>query len=351
MRALQGRFDDALRHARHSVELVTRRRQRAHAGTRLPHRRLRRDEPGALRRASRIPTGRSRSTPVSAICRAWRPPPTTSVATTTTPGVGTLQPTSTGSRVLPVNASATQSAQRTATSTWPRSWSNRATTGRRRPFSSAHSPRCDRWEISGGLPSRPAYSAWSSSALQRSTTPPSFCGRQRRSSPRSGRRPRPSTPKSASSSACSTTVGPTKHWHWSTRSSPSTRRPASMNRSSLRCSAGAATPLAQLGDLDAGAAEVHGALLAARRQGAIHEVGLALEALDHLNAATGRETPEADTSERDDIIGRLRLQPRPAPPGWPAARSAELEGRVGVEQDEVLRLAAAGARDLGARNR
>jgi tetratricopeptide (TPR) repeat protein len=109
--------------------------------------------------------------------------------------------------------------------------------------------------------------------------------------------------------------------------------------------------MAQLGDLDAGAAEVHRALLAARRQGAIHEVGLALEALHHLNAATGRETAEADTRERHDIIDRLRLQPRPAPPGWPAARSAEFEGGVGVEQDEVLRLAAAGARDLGARNR
>ena len=75
--------------------------------------------------------------------------------------------------------------------------------------------------------------------------------------------------------------------------------------------------IGQLGDLDAGAAEVRGALRAARRLGAIHEVGLALGALDHFNAATGRVTPEADISERDDIIGRLRLQPRPAPPGWP----------------------------------
>ena len=124
-----------------------------------------------------------------------------------------------------------------------------------------------------------------------------------------------------------------------------------MRRNSLPCSAGAATPWPCLGDLDGGTAEVHRALVAARRQGAIHEVGLALVALDHLNAATGRETLEADTRERHDIIIRLRLQPRPAPPGWPATRSAELEARVGVEQDEVLRLAAAGARDLGARNR
>jgi hypothetical protein len=79
--------------------------------------------------------------------------------------------------------------------------------------------------------------------------------------------------------------------------------------------------IGQLGDLDAGAAEVHRALRAARRLGAIHEVGLALEALDQFNVATGRVTLEAENSERDDIIGRLRLQPRPAPPGWPGAVS------------------------------
>ena len=107
--------------------------------------------------------------------------------------------------------------------------------------------------------------------------------------------------------------------------------------------------LGQLGDLDGAGIAVEAALDEARLDGAVHEIGLALDASAQLDAARGmapsRWTPRSSPTSpagSGSSPGRYR--------GW-APRSAEREAGVGVEEDEVAGLAGEGPRDPHARDR